>query len=61
MAKMGAEFGIGELTMQRAFYNLRDQGCLIIRHGYNTRIADQLLDVNAKKQLLEQARRASTS
>jgi DNA-binding transcriptional regulator YhcF (GntR family) len=58
MAKMGEEFGIGELTMQRAFYKLRDEGWLIIRHGYNTRIASQLPSENAKEQLLEQAKRA---
>ena len=58
MAKMGAEFGIGELTMQRAFYKLRDEGWLVIRHGYNTRIANQLPSANAKERLLEQAKRA---
>jgi len=58
MAKMGDELGIGELTMQRAFYKLRDEGWLIIRHGYNTRIATQLPNENAKEQLLDQAKRA---
>lgn len=41
MAKMGKEFGISELTMERAFYQLRDQGWLVIRQGYATRVADR--------------------
>jgi DNA-binding transcriptional regulator YhcF (GntR family) len=58
VARCGGELGIGELTMQRAFYKLRDEGWLIIRHGYNTRIANQLPSANATEQLLEQAKRA---
>jgi DNA-binding transcriptional regulator YhcF (GntR family) len=58
MAKVGEEFGIGELTIQRAFYKLRDEGWLIVRHGHNTRIANELPSANAKDQLLEQAKRA---
>jgi DNA-binding transcriptional regulator YhcF (GntR family) len=58
MAKMGKEFDIGELTMQRAFYKLRDEGWLVIRHGYNTRVANPLPNANAKEELQEQAKRA---
>ena len=54
MANMGKEFGISELTMERAFYQLRDQGWLVIRQGYATRVADQLPHTaNARASLLE--------
>lgn len=59
MANMGKEFGISELTMERAYYQLRDQGWLIIRQGYPTRVADQLPDTaNTKTSLLEMAHEA---
>lgn len=59
MAKMGREFGISELTVERAFYQLRDQGWLVIRQGYQTRVADQLPHTsNARESLLELARQA---
>jgi DNA-binding GntR family transcriptional regulator len=56
MAKMGKEFGISELTMERAFYQLRDQGWLVIRQGYATRIATDLPSEGTRDRLLEQAR-----
>jgi DNA-binding FadR family transcriptional regulator len=59
MANMGKEFGISELTMERAFYQLRDQGWLVIRQGYPTRVADQLPHTaNARASLLELAHHA---
>ena len=59
MANMGKEFGISELTMERAFYQLRDQGWLVIRQGYPTRVADQLPhSASARASLLELARQA---
>ena len=59
MANMGKEFGISELTMERAFYQLRDQGWLVIRQGYPTRVADQLPHTaSARESLLELAHHA---
>jgi DNA-binding GntR family transcriptional regulator len=59
MAKMGKEFGISELTMERAFYQLRDQGWLVIRQGYPTRVADRLPHTAGEREsLLELARQA---
>lgn len=59
MAKMGKEFGISELTMERAFYQLRDQGWLIIRQGYSTQVADRPPHAaSAKTSLLELAHQA---
>jgi DNA-binding GntR family transcriptional regulator len=54
MAKMGEEFGISGLTMERAFYQLRDQGLLVIRQGHATRIAAELASENTRDDLLEQ-------
>jgi DNA-binding GntR family transcriptional regulator len=59
MANMGKEFGISELTMERAFYQLRDQGWLVVRQGYSTRVADRPPHTeNAKANLLELAHQA---
>ena len=59
MASMGKEFGISDLTMERAYYQLRDQGWLVIRQGYATRVAEQLPDTaNTKTGLLEMAHEA---
>lgn len=56
MAEMGREFGISELTMERAFYQLRDQGWLISRQGYRTRIASDLPSEGTRDGLLDLAR-----
>lgn len=57
MAEMGREFGISELTMERAFYHqLRDQGWLIIRQGCRTRIASDLRSEGTREGLLDLAR-----
>jgi DNA-binding GntR family transcriptional regulator len=59
MFNMGREFGISELTVERAFYQLRDQGWLIIRQGYPTQVTDPLPhDSSAKESLLELAHQA---
>lgn len=59
MLNVGKELGISELTMERAFYQLRDQGWLVIRQGYPTQVADPLPhDSNGKEGLTELARQA---
>jgi DNA-binding GntR family transcriptional regulator len=59
MANMGREFGVSELTMERAFYQLRDQGWLVIRQGYPTQVADQPPHISsARESLLELAHQA---
>jgi DNA-binding FadR family transcriptional regulator len=40
-ANTGRKFGVSELTMERAFYQLRDQGWLVIRQGYPTQVTNQ--------------------
>jgi len=56
MAKLGKKLGISELTMERAFYQLRDQGWLVVRQGYPTQVAAQLPTASTHSQLLAQAR-----
>jgi DNA-binding GntR family transcriptional regulator len=59
MLNMGKEFGISELTAERAFYQLRDQGWLVIRQGYPTQVSDPLpADSTARGSLLELAHQA---
>lgn len=56
MLKLGQELGISELTMERAFYQLRDQGWLVIRQGYPTQVAARLPEEKSPDELLAQAR-----
>lgn len=56
MFHMGQELGISDLTIQRAYYQLRDQGWLVINQGHPTRVATRLPAENTRSQLLRQAR-----
>jgi DNA-binding GntR family transcriptional regulator len=57
MADMAEDFGISDLTMQRALYRLRDQGWIVIQQGRPTHVASRLpARDSGKEQILQQAR-----
>lgn len=55
MRAVGHELGVGELTMERAFHELRDEGWFIVQHDCSARVATELPLVGSKDQPLEQA------
>ena len=58
MARMGQEFGIGDLTMQRAgLLTTARPGLAGDQAGHDARVSLQLPVTNPKEQLLEQAQR----
>jgi DNA-binding GntR family transcriptional regulator len=58
MWDLSQELNVSELTIQRAYYQLRDQGWLVINQGHPTRVATQLPADGTRDRdyLLEQAR-----
>jgi DNA-binding GntR family transcriptional regulator len=56
MVDLSRELGISDLTMERAFSQLRDQGWLVIRQGYRTQVSLKLPGERTHDDLLDQAR-----